>query len=94
MLSTASMIKVGKTYQNLMVDVKASNEKLHTRAINIVMQATECDENSAKQALKAAGDEAKVAILMILANTSAPESLQLLQQHKGFLRKAVLAKIG
>ena len=51
MLSTASMIRIGKTYQNLMVDVKASNQKLHARAVRIVMQATDCDEQTAYDAL-------------------------------------------
>lgn len=92
MLSTASMIRMGKTYQNLMVDVSASNEKLYARALLIVMQATDCDEDTASQALKEAGNEAKVAIMMILTGSSAPEALGLLQQHHGFLRKAVLAK--
>ena len=92
MLSTASMIRIGKTYQNLMVDVSASNEKLYARAVLIVMQATDCDEETATQALKEAGNEAKVAIMMILTGTGADEALSLLQQNQGFLRKAVQAK--
>jgi N-acetylmuramic acid 6-phosphate etherase len=93
MLSTASMIKIGKTYQNLMVDVNASNKKLYARAVLIVMQATECDEQTASNALKAANSEAKVAIMMILAGTNAQEAKLLLQQNKGFLRKAVDVKL-
>lgn len=93
MLSTASMIRIGKTYQNLMVDVSASNEKLYARALLIVMQATECDEETATQALKAAGNEAKLAILMILTATNAQQAAQLLQQHQGFLRKAVQSRM-
>ncbi|WP_133468205.1 N-acetylmuramic acid 6-phosphate etherase [Paraglaciecola marina] len=89
MLSTASMIKIGKTYQNLMVDVNASNNKLYARALLIVMQATDCDEETATAALQQAGNEAKVAIMMILTNTSADQALALLQQNKGFLRKAI-----
>lgn len=92
MLSTAAMIRIGKTYQNLMVDVKASNEKLYARAINIVVQATGCNENKAIQALNEAKFETKVAILMILADISAIEAQQLLQKNKGFLRKAVETK--
>lgn len=92
MLSTASMIRIGKTYQNLMVDVNASNEKLYARAVLIVMQATDCDEETATLAMKEAGNEAKVAIMMILTNSSAAEAIALLQQHNGFLRKAVQAK--
>jgi len=93
MLSTASMIRIGKTYQNLMVDVKASNKKLYARAINIVIQATGCHENTAIQALNEAKSETKVAILMILADINAIEAQQLLQKNKGFLRKAVETKV-
>ncbi|KXI30061.1 N-acetylmuramic acid 6-phosphate etherase [Paraglaciecola hydrolytica] len=93
MLSTASMIRIGKTYQNLMVDVNASNEKLYARAVLIVMQATDCDEETATQAMQQAGNEAKVAIMMILTGVSAADAVASLQQHHGFLRKAVQAKI-
>ena len=89
MLSTVSMIKIGKTYQNLMVDVNASNNKLYARAVLIVMQATECDERTASNALTAANNEAKVAIMMILTDTDVQEAKSLLQQNKGFLRKAI-----
>lgn len=92
MLSTASMIRIGKTYQNLMVDVSASNAKLYARALLIVMQATDCDEETATQALKESGNEAKLAILMILTDTSVVQATELLQQHHGFLRKAVQSK--
>ncbi|MFT2089380.1 N-acetylmuramic acid 6-phosphate etherase [Paraglaciecola sp. 2405UD69-4] len=93
MLSTASMIKIGKTYQNLMVDVNASNQKLYARAVLIVMQATDCDEKTATTALQQADNEAKVAIMMILTNSSAAEATSLLQKSKGFLRKAVEIKV-
>lgn len=66
MLTTAAMVRLGKCYQNLMVDVQASNEKLHARAIRIVMQATGCDSAMAKQALMQAEDSAKKAITNIL----------------------------
>lgn len=89
MLSTASMIRFGKTYENLMVDVNASNEKLYARAIRIVMQATGCTESVASDALEQAENEAKVAILMILTNTKAPQAILMLKTHSGFLREAV-----
>jgi len=92
MLSTASMIKIGKTYQNLMVDVNASNKNLYARALLIVMQATDCDEHTATDTLQAAGNEAKVAIMMILTGVSAAEAMSLLKQNDGFLRKAVESK--
>ena len=93
MLSTASMIKMGKTYQNLMVDVNASNKKLYARAVLIVMQATDCDEQTASSALQAAGNEAKVAIMMILTGANVNEAIILLKQNNGFLRKAVEFKV-
>ncbi|AGH46424.1 N-acetylmuramic acid 6-phosphate etherase [Paraglaciecola psychrophila] len=92
MLSTASMIKIGKTYQNLMVDVHASNKKLYARALLIVMQATDCDEKIATDALLAAGNEAKVAIMMILTDVKATDAITFLKQNDGFLRAAVESK--
>lgn len=88
MLSTASMIRLGKTYQNLMVDVNASNEKLRARAIRIVMQATGCEISIAKQALSEAGQKTKVAIVMILCNVDATIASEMLQNSNGFLRQA------
>ncbi len=67
MLTTASMILMGKCYQNLMVDVQASNEKLKARAIRIVMQATDCEKALAEETLKLADQNAKLAIMMILS---------------------------
>ncbi|MFT6897199.1 MAG: N-acetylmuramic acid 6-phosphate etherase [Paraglaciecola sp.] len=92
MLSTASMIRMGKTYQNLMVDVSASNEKLYARATLIVMQATDCDEKTATDTLQVAGNEAKVAIMMILTHCNASEAMSSLKHNDGFLRKAVESK--
>ncbi|WP_269520920.1 N-acetylmuramic acid 6-phosphate etherase [Alteromonas sp. BMJM2] len=91
MISTATMVKLGKTYENLMVDVNATNEKLKARACRIVMQATECDEATAVQALDACGNKAKVAILMVLTNTTAEQAAQGLSDHNGYLRNAVKA---
>ncbi|MEQ5809327.1 N-acetylmuramic acid 6-phosphate etherase [Alteromonas sp. NFXS44] len=89
MLSTASMIRLGKTYQNLMVDVNATNEKLKARAIRIVMQATDCSREEASEALDAAGHKAKVAIMMILTGNDAASAESMLSDHNGFLRRAV-----
>ncbi|MFQ3236507.1 MAG: N-acetylmuramic acid 6-phosphate etherase [Paraglaciecola sp.] len=89
MLSTAAMIRFGKTYQNLMVDLCASNEKLSARAIRIVMQATDCDESSASTALDHADREVKVAILMLLSKITADEARHSLITTVGFLRMAV-----
>ncbi len=88
-LSTAVMIRLGKTYSNLMVDVHASNDKLRARAVRIVMQATDCDEASALQALKAANGQAKVAILMLLSRCSAAQAEHTLAHHQGGLRASL-----
>ncbi|PKI17625.1 N-acetylmuramic acid 6-phosphate etherase [Colwellia sp. 12G3] len=89
MLSTASMIRSGKTYQNLMIDVTASNEKLYARAVRIVMQATECDFITAEQALKKADNQTKLASLMVLTGLDSIQANAALVNNKGFLRKAV-----
>ncbi|MCA0935441.1 N-acetylmuramic acid 6-phosphate etherase [Vibrio alginolyticus] len=89
MLTTASMIRIGKSYQNLMVDVKATNEKLVARAARIVMQATDCSKEQATQVLKQTGYEVKLAILMILTDLDIDTARQQLVLQDGFLRKAV-----
>jgi N-acetylmuramic acid 6-phosphate etherase len=89
MLTTASMIKTGKSYQNLMVDVNASNEKLYARAIRIVMQATNCDYETGKFALEQAEQNAKLAILLVETKISAEHGKRLLAQNDGFLRLAI-----
>ena len=89
MLSTASMIKLGKTYTNLMVDVNASNEKLKARAQRIVIEATGCDINTAKTTLISTHYRAKTAILCILADIDASRATDLLAQHEGYLRRAL-----
>lgn len=91
MISTATMVKLGKTYENLMVDVNATNEKLKARALRIVMQATDCDEGTAEQALLASGNNAKAAILMVLTGMNAQQASDQLNAHEGFLRRAVNA---
>ncbi|MFQ3210329.1 MAG: N-acetylmuramic acid 6-phosphate etherase [Colwellia sp.] len=89
MLSTASMIRSGKSYQNLMIDVNASNKKLYARAVRIVMQATECDFITAEQALKQANNQTKLASLMVLTGLDSAQAEAALSSNKGFLRKAV-----
>ena len=86
------MIKLGKTYENLMVDVNASNEKLKARAVRIVVSATECDVQTAQKALEAADNNAKLAILMVLTNTTKEEAERLLEQKKGYLRHAITTR--
>ena len=86
MLTTASMILMGKCYQNLMVDVQASNEKLKARAIRIVMQATDCDKALAEETLKQADQNAKLAIMMILSGLDRSQAEALLEKHQGKLQ--------
>lgn len=92
MLTTASMILIGKCYQNLMVDVQASNEKLKARAVRIVMQATECEREIAEQVLDETAGNAKLAILMILANLNKTEAETLLSTTQGRLQLALQEK--
>lgn len=89
MLSTASMIGIGKVYGNLMVDVQPTNEKLVERAKRIVMQATECDYQTAELYLDKACGKPKVAIVMILAGLSYEEAVERLEQAQGFVRNAI-----
>ena len=89
MLTTASMILMGKCYQNLMVDVQASNEKLKARAIRIVMQATDCDKTLAEETLKQADQNAKLAIMMILSGLDRAQAEALLEKHHGKLQLAL-----
>ncbi len=89
MLTTASMILMGKCYQNLMVDVQASNEKLKARASRIVMQATDCDKTLAEETLKLADQNAKLAIMMILSGLDRAQAETLLEKHHGKLQLAL-----
>ncbi|HHF0542500.1 TPA: N-acetylmuramic acid 6-phosphate etherase [Vibrio alginolyticus] len=92
MLTTASMIRLGKSYQNLMVDVKATNAKLVARAARIVMQATDCTNQEAKTALKETDYDAKLAILMILTGLDKESATEQLKAKQGYLRKVVIAQ--
>ncbi|MGW4072474.1 N-acetylmuramic acid 6-phosphate etherase [Streptomyces asiaticus] len=89
MLSTASMVRVGKVYGNLMVDVRASNEKLVDRARRIVVEATGTDDDTAAEALRAADGHAKTAIVMLLARCTAEEAARRLNLAHGDTRTAV-----
>ena len=89
MLTTASMILMGKCYQNLMVDVQARDEKLKARAIRIVMQATDCDKTVAEDTLKLAEQNAKLAIMMILSGLERPQAEALLEKNQGKLQLAL-----
>ncbi|ODT79798.1 MAG: N-acetylmuramic acid 6-phosphate etherase [Pelagibacterium sp. SCN 64-44] len=89
MLTTASMIRIGKTYQNLMVDLHASNKKLLARAVRIVMQATECSAPEAEAALEKTHNDVKLAILVQLTGLDVEAARATLQSAGGFLRRAI-----
>jgi len=89
MLSTVPMIKLGKTFGNLMVDLKATNEKLICRAINIVCLATGTDESTAMDTLHKCDFSAKNAILMILANVDYPAAKNALSKNEGRIYSAL-----
>ena len=89
MISTAAMVRCGKVYQNLMVDVEPSNAKLVVRARHIVMEATGCDEATAEKAITLAGGHAKTAITMILADCTAEEARARLENAQGHVRLAI-----
>ncbi|MFI5528240.1 N-acetylmuramic acid 6-phosphate etherase [Kitasatospora sp. NPDC051853] len=91
LLSTVTMIRLGKTYGNLMVDVRASNEKLRARCRRIVALATGADDATVEAALTATDGEVKNAILVVLAEVDGPTAARLLDEHHGHLRAALLA---
>ncbi|MGW1943036.1 N-acetylmuramic acid 6-phosphate etherase [Streptomyces sp. NPDC001940] len=91
MLSTITMIRLGKTYGNLMVDVRASNEKLRARSRRIVALATGADDADIEAALAATDGEVKNAILVILGSVDGPTAARLLTDSKGHLRAALQA---
>ncbi|UUE46177.1 N-acetylmuramic acid 6-phosphate etherase [Pectobacterium aroidearum] len=90
MISTGVMVKLGKVYQNLMVDVKATNVKLLDRACRIVVEATGAEREKARHALMLADNEVKPAILMLLANIDVAAARERLKQHNGYLREALI----
>lgn len=85
MLSTGAMIRTGKVYGNLMVDVEATNAKLVERQKRIVMEATDCERAVAERALAQADNHCKTAIVMILAGLTADEARARLQSSNGFI---------
>lgn len=89
MLSTASMVRMGKVYNNLMVDVKASNLKLIERCKNIVMQACGCSYEEAENALSQCEYKPKTAIVMIKRGVDAAYAKKLLDQNGGFVKRAI-----
>lgn len=92
MISTGAMAQAGKVYENLMVDVRQSNEKLRVRAQNIVMEACDCSREEARSSLEAAGGHVKVAITMRLLGCSAEDARAALDAAHGHVRQAIKSK--
>jgi len=88
MLSTATMIRLGKVYGNLMVDVQPTNAKLRRRAVRILQQAAGADPQAAQAALEATGYHVKPALVMLLAGVDAGEARRRLAAADGFVRRA------
>ena len=89
MLTTVSMIQIGKVYNNLMVDIQASNAKLFDRGARIIMEVTETDYATAQTTLKCAEGSAKTAIVMLAKGVDREEAIALLEQNDGFLRRVL-----
>ncbi|STQ09926.1 N-acetylmuramic acid 6-phosphate etherase [Enterobacter cloacae] len=89
MISTGAMVKFGKVYQNLMVDMQATNVKLVDRACRMVMEATGASREEAEAVLKQTDHDVKPAILMILSGLDAAAARARLAEHNGFLRAAL-----
>ncbi|MGL5963686.1 MAG: N-acetylmuramic acid 6-phosphate etherase [Fusobacteriaceae bacterium] len=88
MLTTLSMVKIGKVYGNLMVDVQATNEKLVERQKKIVIEATGVTREEATVALEKCNNSCKSAIFMILSGLTAEEAMNKLEENRGFIREA------
>jgi N-acetylmuramic acid 6-phosphate etherase len=89
MLSTTAMIRIGKVYGNLMVDLQPTNEKLVYRAKRIIRMATQASEEAVGEAYRLADGHVKTAIVMILAGVDKEAAGKLLEQSGGFVREAI-----
>ncbi|MHC5227630.1 N-acetylmuramic acid 6-phosphate etherase [Enterococcus sp. LJL99] len=89
MLSTISMIGIGKVFNNLMVDVKPTNEKLVERSKRIIMEATDCDYETAEKYFVAADENVKLAIVMILTSSTKAEAEQKLIDGNQFIKNTI-----
>ncbi|MDG0798828.1 N-acetylmuramic acid 6-phosphate etherase [Pectobacterium punjabense] len=89
MITTSAMIRSGKVYSNLMVDVEATNAKLVQRQVNIVVEATECSPEEAESVLNECQRHCKTAIVMILGGLTAQQATAALSKNNGFIRKAL-----
>lgn len=88
-LTTAAMVRMGKTYGNIMVDLKQTNEKLKERSKKTIMSICDVDYDMASQLLHNSGNHVKTAIVMSMLNCSTEEATQKLNASNGFIKKAV-----
>lgn len=91
MITTTAMVRLGKVYENMMVDLQMTNKKLEERSRRIIMIATGCDYERADDLLAACGGHVKTAIVMQMGKLSADEARQLLDRSDGFVKRALLA---
>lgn len=91
MLTTASMIRIGKTYKNYMIDVKPTNRKLKDRAVRIVSEIATTDYETARVALDNAGNNVKTAVVMLKRGMNKADAENLISAHNGRLREALKA---
>lgn len=89
MISTIAMVRLGKTFGNLMVDLQATNEKLRARAVRIIAYAAATDEEAASAALAAAGGDTRIAIVALRLGTGTDEARRRLDEHGGNIRRAL-----
>ena len=89
MISTTTMIKLNKTYKNLMVDLKINNNKLLNRAVGIIISLTDLTQEESKKILKKAKGEVKTALLMHLSNKNYKEAKKILLKNKDNLRESL-----
>jgi N-acetylmuramic acid 6-phosphate etherase len=94
MLTLGVMVRLGKTYGNLMVDVRPTSRKLSARAVGIIRSLTGCSERIAAKALRASGGRVKAAVLMLKERLSYPQALRGLAQAGGSLRLALHPVMG
>lgn len=92
MISTVTMIRLGKVYENFMVDVQATNQKLDRRSINMIQEITGVNEQTATSVFEASGRHVKTAVVMILADADSAEATALLEQNHGRVREAITNK--
>ena len=89
MITTTAMVRLGKAFENMMVDLQLTNKKLEERAKRIVMIATNCEYPRAEELLQSSGGHVKSAIIMQLANCSNEEAARVLEESDGFVKRAI-----